>query len=122
MLLHGVKGQKHKITKTLPNDPMVVNLMLLIHLVNVVDDPIKAIPTKCVFLEQTRKHTVSKTADSFLNGTITTLQHTLLCNLSSKINLIGPLSKKLKNVILLFKKRLGIFRAAMNMNSVHCSL
>ena len=100
MLLHGVNDQKHKISRSLPDDPMVVNLTFLTYLVHVVDDPIKAIPTRHIFWHKHENTQCRKSSDSFLNGTHTTCEHTSLRNYSPKINKIGSLSKKLKNVIL----------------------
>jgi hypothetical protein len=100
MLLHGVKGQKHKISISLRDDPIVVNLTLLIHIVNVPDDPINLICTRHVFWNKHENTLCRKTADSFLSGTNTTLQYTQQRNLSPKIKLIEQLSKKLKNVVL----------------------
>jgi hypothetical protein len=74
MLLLGVKGQKHKISKTLPDDPMVVILTLLMYLVHVVDDPIKAMRTRHVFWNKHENTHCRKTADSFLNGINTTFE------------------------------------------------
>jgi hypothetical protein len=86
VLLHGVNGQKHKISISLPDDPMVVNLTVLNHLVNVVDDPIKAMRTRHIFWNKHKNTMSRKTADSFLNGTHTTFEHTSLRNYSPKIN------------------------------------
>jgi hypothetical protein len=85
MLLHGVNSQKHKITKSLPEGSMVVNLTFLTYLVHVVDDPIKAIPTRHIFWHKHENTQCRKTADSFLNGTQTTFKYTSLRNYSPKI-------------------------------------
>jgi hypothetical protein len=76
LLLHGGNGQKHKITRSLPDDPMVVNLTIFIHIVNVVDDPIKATPTRHVFWNKHENTLCRKTADSFLNKTHTIFEYT----------------------------------------------
>jgi hypothetical protein len=62
-----------KFLKSLPDDTMVVKLTLLNRMEYVVDDPIKLLCTIHVFWNKHENTLCRKTADSFLNGTITTL-------------------------------------------------